>query len=303
MLEIAQAAFPPGVISLVGGDDKLGPWMTAHPSIAKISFTGSTATGKKIMAACAATLKRVTLELGGNDVSIVLPDVADVKSTARENAIGAFQTSGQVCIATKRIYVHRSIYDEFLAEMIRFTSTLTISSQDPTSVIGPVQNAMQYDRVRDFFADVTAKGYKATESGKELPAGKGYFLKPTIVDNPPDDSMIVRDEPFGPIVPVQVYDDLEEVLRRANDNPNGLGGSVWSGDLAKAEEVADRLETGTVWINSISAPSPDIFFPPTKESGTGGEWGKQGLKEMCSVQVKHIWKSPLEMSKMIPPQH
>jgi acyl-CoA reductase-like NAD-dependent aldehyde dehydrogenase len=152
VIEIAQDIFPPGVIQAVGGDDYLGPMLTAHPGIAKISFTGSIATGKKIMAACAQTLKRVTLELGGNDASIVLPDV-DIEKTAPELVLGAFQNTGQVCVATKRIFIHQDIYDEMLAAMVNFTKSLTVGDPTTGSHLGPIQNQMQYEKVKTYFED------------------------------------------------------------------------------------------------------------------------------------------------------
>lgn len=152
MVEIAQGIFPPGVVQAIGGDDALGPMLTAHPGIAKISFTGSIPTGKKIMAACANTLKRVTLELGGNDASIVLPDV-DIKAVAPQLVMGAFQNSGQVCVATKRIYIHKDIYQETLAAMVEFTKSMTVGAPTDGAHLGPIQNQMQYEKVKTFFED------------------------------------------------------------------------------------------------------------------------------------------------------
>lgn len=152
LVEIGQGIFPPGVLQAIGGDDSLGPMLTAHPGIAKISFTGSIATGKKIMAACAQTLKRVTLELGGNDASIVLPDV-DIKTVAPQLVMGAFQNSGQVCVATKRIYIHQDIYKEMVAAMVEFTKSMTVGAPVDGAHLGPVQNQMQYEKVKTFFED------------------------------------------------------------------------------------------------------------------------------------------------------
>lgn len=198
VIELAQDIFEPGVVQVVGGDDKLGPMLTAHPGIAKISFTGSIATGKKIMAACAPTLKRCTLELGGNDASIVLPDV-DVKKTAPELVMGAFQNSGQVCVATKRIYIHKDIYDEMLKEMVEFTKTIKVGDPGSGSLLGPIQNQMQYEKVKNMFKDTKEKGYKFAVGAPDVAEGKGFFIQPTIIDNPPNDSRIIQEEPFGKI--------------------------------------------------------------------------------------------------------
>lgn len=176
-VELAQEIFPPGVVQVVGGDDKLGPMLTSHPDIAKISFTGSIATGKKIMAACAGTLKRVTLELGGNDAAIVLPDV-DIEKTAPEVAMGAFFNSGQVCVATKRIYVHEKIYRPFVNAMIKFTQTIKVGSSDDEGVLlGPIQNAMQYEKVKGFFADSKSAGHNFVAGSDEVKKGSGYFVQ------------------------------------------------------------------------------------------------------------------------------
>ncbi|CAK1356897.1 unnamed protein product [Cercospora beticola] len=290
VVEIAQEVLPPGVLQAIGGDDYLGPMLTAHPDIAKISFTGSIATGKKIMQACAATLKRVTLELGGNDASIVLPDV-DVKKVAPELVMGAFQNSGQVCVATKRIYIHKDIYDEMLSEMVSFTKTLTVGAPSEGAFLGPIQNAMQYEKVKTYFEDTKKQGYKFAVGSEEVQAGKGFFIQPTIIDNPPNDSKIIQEEPFGPIVPTQPWEDEEEVIKRANASNAGLGACVWGKDVKHAEEIGKRLEAGSVFINSWEKPTPQAFFAGHKESGIGGEWGKEGLKAYCNAHVMHTYKA------------
>jgi acyl-CoA reductase-like NAD-dependent aldehyde dehydrogenase len=308
VIEIAQDIFPPGVIQAVGGDDYLGPMLTAHPGIAKISFTGSIATGKKIMAACAQTLKRVTLELGGNDASIVLPDV-DIEKTAPELVLGAFQNTGQVCVATKRIFIHQDIYDEMLAAMVNFTKSLTVGDPTTGSHLGPIQNQMQYEKVKTYFEDSKVSscissytiprltplsqnnGYKFAVGADTVPSGKGFFVQPTIIDNPPNDSRIIQEEPFGPIVPTQPWSDEEEVIKRANNSNAGLGACVWGKDIARAERIGKRLEAGSVFINSFEKPTPHAFFGGHKESGIGGEWGKDGLKAYCNAHVMHTYKA------------
>ncbi|KAF2719825.1 aldehyde dehydrogenase-like protein [Polychaeton citri CBS 116435] len=291
MAEIGATVLPAGVFQVIGGDDMLGPMLTAHPGIAKISFTGSIATGKKIMSACAQTLKRVTLELGGNDAAIILPDV-DVKKIAPELVMGAFQNSGQVCVATKRIYIHQDIYDEFLAEMVTATKNLKIGSPDSGSIIGPVQNYMQYQRVKEFFADSKTQGYKFAVGDSEAPdSSNGFFLKPTIIDNPPNDSRIIQEEPFGPIVPTQPWSDEAEVIKRANNTNAGLGACVWGKDIERAEAIAAKLEAGSVFINSFERPTPQAYFSGHKESGIGGEWGKDGIKAYCNAHVTHLYKN------------
>ena len=290
-VELAQQVFPPGVIQVVGGNNELGAEMCKHPDIAKISFTGSIATGKKVMETSAKTLKRVTLELGGNDASIILPDV-DIKKIAPEVVMGAFQNSGQVCVATKRIYIHESIYKEFVEEMVNFTKSVKVGNPDDgDNLLGPVQNKMQYDRVKGFFEDSKAKGYKFAVGEPDVSASKGYFIQPTIIDNPPNDSRIIQEEPFGPIVPTQPWSDLEEVIARANNTNTGLGACVWGKDVEKASQIARRLEAGSVFVNSYEKPTPQATFGGHKESGIGGEWGKTGLLAYCNPHVIHVYKS------------
>jgi len=290
-VELAQEILPPGVVQVVGGNNELGALLTTHPDVAKISFTGSIATGKKVMEASAKTLKRVTLELGGNDASIILPDV-DIKKVAPEVVMGAFQNSGQVCVATKRIYIHESIYKEFLAEMVAFTKTIKVGNPDDgDNLLGPIQNAMQYEKVKGFFADSKAKGYKFAVGDPDVTPSKGFFIQPTIIDNPPNDSQIVTEEPFGPIVPTQPWSDLEEVIARANDTKTGLGACVWGKDVEQAAKIARRLEAGSVFVNSWEKPTPQAIFGGHKESGIGGEWGKTGLLAFMNAHVIHVYKS------------
>lgn len=291
MVELMQEIFPPGVVQAVGGNNELGALLCLHPDVAKISFTGSIATGKKVMETSAKTLKRVTLELGGNDASIILPDV-DIKKVAPEVVMGAFQNSGQVCVATKRIYIHESIYEDFLQEMVNFTKTIKVGNPDDgDNLLGPIQNQMQYEKVKGFFADSKAKGYKFAAGEPDISASKGFFVQPTIIDNPPNDSRIIAEEPFGPIVPTQPWSDLDEVIARANDTNTGLGACVWGKDVEKASQVARRLEAGSVFVNSWEKPTPQAIFGGHKESGIGGEWGKTGLLAFMNAHVIHVYKS------------
>jgi acyl-CoA reductase-like NAD-dependent aldehyde dehydrogenase len=193
--ETVQDIFPRGVLQALNGDAKLGPWMTSHPGIQKITFTGSIATGKMIMAAASSTLKRVTPELGGNSASIVRPDV-NIKAVAPQIAVGSFLNSGQFCIASKRIYVHKDIY-EFLRELVGIVGSWKTGPASMEGImLGPIQNAMQYEIVKKFFNDTRSKGYKfALEGG--VKDETGFVIQPAIIDNPPDDSMVVTQEPFG----------------------------------------------------------------------------------------------------------
>ena len=284
MAELAADLFPAGVLNVLCGGDAIGPWMTAHPGIAKVAFTGSTATGRRVMASAAPTLKHLTLELGGNDAAIVMPDV-DVPKAARKLFMGAFLNSGQVCIAAKRIYVHDAIYDAFAQAFAAAAKAAPMGPGTQEGVmLGPVQNRPQYERVRELIAATHAAGHRFLAGG-EVPDGPGYFIPPTVVDNPPDDARVVVEEPFGPIVPLLRFSDVDEVVRRANDSEFGLGGSVWSNDLAQARTIGARLEVGTVWINSVHLLDPQSPFAGRKQSGIGVENGMEGLLEFTTPQT------------------
>lgn len=249
--------------------------MTAHPGIDKISFTGSTATGKRVMAAAAPSLKRLTLELGGNDAAIVLPD-APVEDTAKKLFRSAFANSGQICIATKRAYVHERIYDEFRDALARLVSAAKVGDGSQVGVThGPIQNKPQFDRLLGLLADCESNGFRLLKG--DAPAGAGYFLPLTLVDNPPETSRIAREEQFGPILPLIRFSDLDEVIAKVNAGDMGLAGTIWSRDIATALRVADRLETGNVWINQALALSPLAAFTGHKQSGLGVENGIEGL--------------------------
>ncbi|CAI0652011.1 unnamed protein product [Colletotrichum noveboracense] len=292
IVELAQQVFPPGVFQALSGDDNLGPWLTSHPGVDKVSFTGSTATGKRVMESCAKTLKRVTLELGGNDAAIVLPDV-DIKAVAPKIVTLALYNSGQVCIAIKRIYIHESIYDELLTEMANVVNSFPVGDgQQEGTMLGPVQNQMQFERVKDLLKDIEEQKHKLA-AGSTAPAsnGKGYFITPTMVDNPPDNSRIVVEEPFGPVFPVLKWSNEKEVIQRANNTDMGLGASVWSKDLENAQAIAKKLKAGNVWINTHLELQYDAPFGGHKQSGVGYEYGAGGLKAYCNAQSMFITKA------------
>lgn len=277
--ELLADVFPAGVLQIVTGGDALGPMMTAHPGFDKVSFTGSTATGRKVMASAAADLKRVTLELGGNDAAIVLPDV-DVEAVAGPLFWAAFRNSGQICIATKRLYIHDSIYDALSDAILRHARSVIMGDgADQGTQLGPVQNRVQFDRVADIIDDCHAQGYHFLTGGDVDRGAPGNFIPISIVDNPPEDSRIVREEPFGPVVPLLRWSELEDVIARANASDYGLAGSVWSADLDMAQSIAARLETGTVWINEVQHLTPWQGFAGHKQSGFGIENGLGGLLE------------------------
>lgn len=276
--ELARNILPPGVLNIVSGGDALGPWMTSHPGFGKISFTGSTQTGRRVMESASASLKRVTLELGGNDAAIVLPDV-DVDAVAEQLFWSAFRNSGQVCIATKRMYVHSAVYDRLRDALVAYAATVKVGDgAEPGTRLGPINNRPQYERVLDLIADVKAQGQRVAAGGVAT-AGEGYFIPVTIVDNPPEDARIVQEEQFGPVLPLLKFDDIDDAIARANASPYGLGGSVWSASEASALEVARRLNTGNIWVNGLQYLTPLASFGGQKQSGIGVEGGVGGLLE------------------------
>jgi acyl-CoA reductase-like NAD-dependent aldehyde dehydrogenase len=281
--ELIKDTVPPGVLNFITDANDLGGALTAHPDVRKISFTGSTATGRKVMASAADTLKRITLELGGNDAAIVLDDV-NPKETAPALFQGAFQNNGQVCIAMKRLYVHESIYDEMCKELATLAENAVIGDglQQGTQ-IGPLQNKMQFEKVKEVLEDTKKHG--KIIAGGIVPDQPGYFIRPTIVRDISDGTRLVDEEQFGPLLPVIKYTDTEDALARANNSPYGLGGSIWSSDLDKAYALATRMNSGSVWINKHADLAPNIPFGGAKQSGLGSELGIEGLEEFTQLTV------------------
>ena len=282
-VELAQEVLPPGVLNIITGEGGMGRLITSHPDIDKIVFTGSTPTGKNIMKNASDSLKRLTLELGGNDAAIILPDV-NVKENASAIFEAAFINNGQSCAALKRLYVHEDIYEEMCEELTAIANTVTVANgMEEGAQLGPIQNRDQFELVRELINDAKSSGARILTGG-DAPEGPGYFYPVTLVADISDGTRLVDEEPFGPVLPIIKYSDVEDALQRANDNPNGLGGSVWSGDTAQALELAKRLECGTAWINNHASLSPNVPFGGVKESGVGVEFSTHGLKEFTSIQ-------------------
>lgn len=277
--------FPAGVVNVITDDNDLGPALTTHPDIAKVSFTGSGPTGSRIMASAAEGLKRVTLELGGNDAAIVLEDV-DVRETARKVYDAAFLNAGQVCLAVKRVYVHDAIYDAMVAELERLVSEAVVDDGlKQGTTIGPIQNVRQFEKLKTMLAEARAG---RTVTGGEVQDREGFFLNPAIVRDAQDGDAIVDEEQFGPVLPVIRFSDVEQVLAAANAGPYGLGGSVWSSDVERALAVAERMETGSVWVNQHIAIGPHIPMAGFKGSGIGVEQADEGLAEYSQIQVVNV---------------
>jgi len=281
--EILKDVLPAGVLNIITDANDLGAELTAHPDVRKISFTGSTTTGRKVMANAANTLKRLTLELGGNDAAIVLDDV-DPKRVAPAIFEAAFQNSGQVCLALKRLYVHEKIYDSMCAELAKLANAAVLGDGLQEGVThGPLQNKQQYEKVKQILAD--AKLHGKIIAGGEVLDRPGYFVMPTIVRDIAEGARLVDEEQFGPLLPIIRFSDPEDALARANACDAGLGGSVWSSDLKRAQELADRMEAGTVWINAHTGMSPGVPFGGAKQSGFGAEFGEEGLAEFTQLHA------------------
>jgi acyl-CoA reductase-like NAD-dependent aldehyde dehydrogenase len=288
--EILRSVVPPGVVNVVSGGNELGGWMTAHPTPRKISFTGSVATGKKVNTAAAPDLKRVTLELGGNDAAILLGDI-DVKATAQKVFWGAFENSGQICSAIKRVYVPENLYGAVVNELTEIAKTVKVGNGlEAGTQLGPLNNKMQFDKVKEMIDDARKHGAKVTTGGQSLSA-KGYFIAPTIVSDISDGTRLVDEEQFGPALPVIPYRNVADAVERANATNYGLSGSVWSSNWEKAAEVARQLECGSAWVNQHLAIAPNLPFGGAKWSGIGVENGPWGLLGFTEIQVVNVAKA------------
>ncbi|QOW46693.1 MULTISPECIES: aldehyde dehydrogenase family protein [Acinetobacter] len=289
LVEIMNSVLPKGVCNIVLGKGDVGKLLTEHPDVNKVVFTGSTKTGKFILGSSVDTLKSVVLELGGNDVGIVLNDV-NVDQVAEKLFQSSFLNAGQTCACLKRLYVHADIYDALTQKIAAIADQQTVGNGlDQQTSFGPVQNKMQYQKVKDLLADALDKGAKVLNVGAKHPE-KGYFISPTVVVDIQDGVALVDDEQFGPVLPIVKYTDIEQVLRVTNQSEFGLGGSVWSNDLDKAQSIAARMQTGSVWVNSHGDLSPEAAFGGWKQSGLGYSFGLGGLLQFTHKQSIHVSK-------------
>lgn len=285
--QLSRDAFPPGVVSVLSGLDPLGEWITAHPTISKIGFTGSTRTGCAIAESAAHRLTRLTLELGGNDAAIVLPD-ANIEAAAEGIIASALENTGQLCNAVKRVIVHESIERDLTDAMVDVANSLVIGDgMNASTDLGPIQNRMQFERLKALRESVAQEG-GTFHCGEQTFSGPGYFMAPSIISGLSDASRLVSEEQFGPLVPILGYDDVDQAMVRANSSPFGLGASVWTSDVDKGLALAEQFEAGSVWINHHSALSPDYPSGGHKLSGLGVEYGVHGLEEYTQHQVIRI---------------
>ncbi len=285
LVHVLNQELPDGLLTAISGGREVGARLAEHPAIGKIMFTGSTATGKAIIKSSADTVKRLTLELGGNDAGIVLPD-ADPKAIAEGLFWGAFINTGQTCAALKRLYVHTGIYDAVTEELSKVAAAMPMGNGlDENNVLGPLQNRQQYDIVARLVEAARDSGAKILIGGNPDADQPGHFYPATLVTDIDNNNPLVAEEQFGPALPIIRYSTLDEAITMANGLDVGLGASVWSADPAEARRVAARLDAGTVWINKHGAVDPRVPFGGAKQSGYGLEFGVEGLKALGVPQV------------------
>ncbi|MGY1760988.1 aldehyde dehydrogenase family protein [Geodermatophilus sp. SYSU D00779] len=285
LVEVLNGVLPDDVLTAVAGGREVGARLSGHPDVDKLMFTGSTATGQAIIRSSADTVKRLTLELGGNDAGIVLPDV-DPRAIAEGLFWGAFINTGQTCAALKRLYVHSDVYDEVCAALADVARAVPMGrGLDEQNLLGPLQNRAQYEIVARLVDAARDSGAKVLVGGDPDPDAPGYFYPATLVADVDDDNPLVAEEQFGPALPIVRYEDVDQAVAMANRLDVGLGASVWSSDREAARAVAARLDAGTVWINSHGGVHPMIPFGGVKRSGYGLEFGVEGLKAVAVPQV------------------
>jgi acyl-CoA reductase-like NAD-dependent aldehyde dehydrogenase len=284
--ELVRDVLPPGVLNVVSGNDSLGSMMTSHPLVRMISFTGSVATGKKIAVSAAADVKRVLLELGGNDPAIVLDD-ADVDAAADGVFANAFANCGQICVAIKRVYAPKALYGQLVDALAdRARAARLGDGRDPGTDIGPLCNPAQRDRIQELVGDALHSGIRVATGGA-VTDGPGYFYEPTVLAGLNGNERIVVEEQFGPALPIIEYSDLEEAIAEANDSHYGLGASVWTSDPERGRTLAPQVESGTVWVNTHQAGIPGQPFGGLKWSGIGVEGGPWGMLAYTELQAIH----------------
>jgi acyl-CoA reductase-like NAD-dependent aldehyde dehydrogenase len=288
--ELVRDVLPPGVLNVVSGNDSLGSLMTSHPLVRMISFTGSVATGKKIAVTAAADLKRVLLELGGNDPAIVLDD-ADVDAAADGVFANAFANCGQICVAIKRVYAPKALYGQLVDALAdRARAARLGDGQAPGTDIGPLCNPVQRDRIEELVDDALKSGIRVAAGGS-VTDGPGYFYEPTVLAGLNGNERIVVEEQFGPALPIIEYSDIEEIIAQANDSHYGLGASVWTSDPERGRTLAPQVESGTVWVNTHQSGIPGQPFGGLKWSGIGvegGLWGMLGYTELQAIHTNRL---------------
>ncbi|WP_149536488.1 aldehyde dehydrogenase family protein [Siccirubricoccus phaeus] len=286
-----EAGVPPGVVNVVPGyGETAGAALANHRDVDKVAFTGSHLTGQKIIQASAGNLKRVSLELGGKSPDVVFAD-ADLDAAVPGAGMAVFANSGQICSAGTRLFVERKIYQEFSQRVADYGKSLKVgNSSDPATQVGPLVSTEQLDRVTGYLAIGRQEGARPLSGGERLTEGdmaKGFFVPPTVFADVKDEMRIAQEEIFGPVISAIPFDDIEEVIARANATQFGLGSGLWTRDVTKAHKLARAIRAGSVWINCYQAMDPAVPFGGYKMSGYGRESGKQHVEEY--LNVKSVW--------------
>ena len=296
LVELMASELPPGLLNIVTGlPSEIGDALTTHPHIGKIAFTGSIPSARKIICNAAGTIKSVTSELGGNDPAILLPDADLGDETMRKMAQIAFRMTGQVCMAIKRIYVPDTLHDRFVEAFAGAVDRIVVGDGlQPGVTMGPLHTRAALDRTREIIGDAERRGGQVRHLGSvqdEAAFAEGYFARPAVVTEVPDDSRIVAEEQFCPAVPILRYHDVEDALARANATVFGLGGSIWGRDRRVAAAVASRLEAGSVFVNTHGTQSVNRQAPygGLKQSGIGRRAGFEGLHEYLQLQTLTVF--------------
>jgi succinate-semialdehyde dehydrogenase/glutarate-semialdehyde dehydrogenase len=276
-----KGSLPPGAVNVVTGPgNEVGEELLAHPGVPRIAFTGSTAVGRHVLEVAGKHIKRVTLELGGSDPMIVCDD-ADVDTAAKMADTGRFFNCGQMCLGVKRLFVHDSVYDDFVGKLRAIVERKVVGpGTERSSRMGPLHLEYQRAEIEEQVEDARSRGARVLVGGAR-PNGdgfaNGYFYQATLLEDAPLDSRVVKEEVFGPVLPVFRFGDLDEAIEQANDSIYGLGSSIWTNDLKKANRAIDRLQVGNVWVNSLHYGYDELPFGGVKASGLGREHGPEAL--------------------------
>src|SRR5690349_16430191 len=287
----AEAGVPDGVLNVVTGRGAvIGDVLVSHPDVRRVAFTGETGTGRHIMSLAGPLLKRVTLELGGSDPVIVCDD-ADVETAVKSVIIGRYWNAGQACLGCKRVFVHESVYDQFVGQLVERVGRYepgdgTVKAEKPKLRMGPIHTRAGRDELLEQIEDGVAHGGEVLIGGGTGSSEKGFFLEPAVVAEPGDDSRLVREEVFGPVLPVFRYSDFDDAIRRANDTEYGLGSSIWTHDVRKIHRAARDIDAGMTWVNQIHYGYDELPFGGVKDSGFGKEHGLEALDSY--VELKSV---------------
>jgi acyl-CoA reductase-like NAD-dependent aldehyde dehydrogenase len=293
----AEAGVPDGVLNVVTGrGSEIGDALVSHPDVRRVAFTGSTPVGRHIASLAGPELKRLSLELGGSDPVIVCED-ADVGAAVKAVIIGRYWNAGQACLGCKRVFVHDAVYDDFVSQLVERVGRYepgdgTIKAEKPKLRMGPIHTRAGRDELLEQIEDGVAKGGEVLIGGGTTGQEKGYFLEPAVIAEPADDSRLMTEEVFGPVLPVFRYSDFDEAIRRANDTPYGLGSSIWTYDARLVHRAAQEIESGMTWVNQIHYGYDELPFGGVKASGFGKEHGIEALDSY--VELKSVVVGGLE---------